>query len=172
MLQCDIQRPFRCSEWPVICPAVQTMYQKALFAEPGYLCGQAPSHTFWVNFWWLKKCCLPYCHLKVASVHIFCECFSSWWNGTEFHWWCTTLPCFWAPHFDPAFCHGIAWLCYLAICSTHELSGLCLNIFNLSMHITNAEEWETPLLGNFDNHCLAYAMQWRYCICTRESVNC
>ena len=47
----------------------------------------------------------------------------------------------------------------MAICSTHEFSGMCLNRFNLSMHITNAEEWETPLLGNFDNRCLAYAMQ-------------
>ncbi len=47
----------------------------------------------------------------------------------------------------------------LPYASTHEFSGMCLNIFNLSLHITNAEEWETPFLGNFGNRCLAYAMQ-------------
>ena len=173
MLQCDTQRPCCCSEWAVIWLAVQTIYQKALSgtrlsrwssSQPYFVesisGGDWRSAAFHIATWrW---------HLWTFSVN------GSVAGGMEQSFTddapCT-LPCFWAPHVDHAFCHGVV-CCYLAICSTHEFSGLCLNRFNLSMHITNAEEWETPFLGNFDNRCLAYAMQWRYRICTRESVNC
>ena len=53
--------------------------------------------------------------------------------------------------------HDTATLPYAA--HMHFNSGLGLNRFNLSMQITNAEEWERPLIGNFDNRCLTYAMK-------------
>ena len=116
MLQCDTQRACSCSEWAAIRPVLQTMYQTALFVEPGYLGGQARSHTLLSPFLVVTQEVLP------SILH--CEWFTSWWNGTGFHWRCTTLPCFWATQFDPAFRHGVAWLCYIA-------SGLGLNRFNL-----------------------------------------
>ena len=116
MLQCDTQRACRCSEWAATRPVLQTMYQTALFVEPGYLGGQARSHSLLSPFLVVTQEVLP------SILH--CECFTSWWNGTGFHWRCTTLPCFWATQFDPAFRHGVAWLCYIA-------SRLGLNRFNL-----------------------------------------
>ena len=116
MLQCDTQRACSCSEWTAIRPVLQTMYQTALFVEPGYLGGQARSHSLLSPFLVVTQEVLP------SILH--CECFTSWWNGTGFNWRCTTLPCFWATLFDPAFRHGVAWLCYIA-------NGLGLNRFNL-----------------------------------------
>ena len=56
--QCDTQRPCSCRESAIICLAVPTMYQTALFVEPGYLGGQAPIHHTLLSAFRLKKCCL------------------------------------------------------------------------------------------------------------------
>ena len=103
-------------EWAVIRPVLQTMYQTALFVELGYLGGQARSHTLLSPFLVVTQEVLP------SILH--CECFTSRWNGTGFHWRCTYSSLFWATQFDPAFRHGVTWLCYIA-------SGMGLNRFNL-----------------------------------------
>ena len=55
--------------------------------------------------------------------------------------------------------HSVADLQDSATLQYVALSGLSLNIFILSLHITDVREWQTSVLVNFVNRFIAYAMQ-------------
>jgi len=151
------------------------VYLLPLFVVAGCPGGRVPSHDLLGPGhcrWWFEKCCFLCCDLQVTFIDVFDERIIGWWKGAEFNRWCSTLACFRTPRLDPAFGHGCAWLCYLAICRTYELSGLSLHWFHISLHITNFREGECSLLGNYDNSCRAYAMQWCYSICSGAPMNC